>query len=200
MVKRASAPLLEHQYIALSYVWGDLQDVEEVILEHIYRLPDPKSTKPGICFQQPFNITRRLARALRSTRWAGSWVWVDSISINQYDLKERASQVSIMGNIYAEATFVLIWLDETKEEKYVKATQAMEKLSLLVKDRYPEGGDRLGYQLLQDDINNLFEMRTRHHDDQILGTEHLYCDFYHTLAELFDESCKPQQTPSDAIL
>ncbi|KAF2260203.1 HET-domain-containing protein, partial [Lojkania enalia] len=38
--------------------------------------------------------------------------WVDAISINQEDDKEKASQVGMMGDIYRAASKVIIWLGE----------------------------------------------------------------------------------------
>ncbi|KAK4449681.1 putative heterokaryon incompatibility protein [Podospora aff. communis PSN243] len=37
--------------------------------------------------------------------------WIDALCINQDDLEERASQVSIMGSIYTRAKRVHVWLD-----------------------------------------------------------------------------------------
>ncbi|PMD64698.1 uncharacterized protein K444DRAFT_482084, partial [Hyaloscypha bicolor E] len=41
-----------------------------------------------------------------------SFRWIDTICINQYDLDERAQQVSFMRDIYGRAKSVVIWLDE----------------------------------------------------------------------------------------
>jgi hypothetical protein len=37
-------------------------------------------------------------------------IWIDAISINQANVQERNSQVSMMGNIYRRASVVRIWL------------------------------------------------------------------------------------------
>ncbi|RDW70123.1 hypothetical protein BP5796_08520 [Coleophoma crateriformis] len=39
-----------------------------------------------------------------------SYLWVDAISINQNDTRERSHQVSMMGNIYSSSQMVLVWL------------------------------------------------------------------------------------------
>ncbi|KAI0429296.1 heterokaryon incompatibility protein-domain-containing protein [Xylaria sp. FL1042] len=58
-------------------------------------------------------------------------MWVDSLCINQFDLVERSSQVSIMGEIYQAADVVVVWLrqDERNEfsqvEEICQAIQAM---------------------------------------------------------------------------
>jgi len=41
---------------------------------------------------------------------SGLPVWVDAICINQADLKEKSTQVSMMRDIYAAAKCVLVWL------------------------------------------------------------------------------------------
>ncbi|KAF4626783.1 hypothetical protein G7Y89_g11373 [Cudoniella acicularis] len=38
----------ENKYIALSYVWGDLGDTEQITLEHVYRYPGEEDGKPGL--------------------------------------------------------------------------------------------------------------------------------------------------------
>lgn len=42
-------------------------------------------------------------------------IWVDALCINQDDLAERGSQISIMNLIYQSAQKVLVWLGEADE-------------------------------------------------------------------------------------
>lgn len=61
-----------------------------------------------------FHVTKNLLGFLRRLR-AGSakldgWVWVDAVCINQSDMAERASQVAMMGSIYAGAEMVIAWV------------------------------------------------------------------------------------------
>jgi len=37
-------------------------------------------------------------------------VWIDALCINQNDLEERATQIQLMHQIYAQAQHVVIWL------------------------------------------------------------------------------------------
>jgi hypothetical protein len=37
-------------------------------------------------------------------------LWIDAVSTNQEDLQERGHQVQIMGDIYATAQGVIVWL------------------------------------------------------------------------------------------
>lgn len=39
-----------------------------------------------------------------------AWCWIDQICIDQSNLAERSSQVSLMGRIYSSAFFTLVWL------------------------------------------------------------------------------------------
>ena len=61
-------------YEALSYVWGEKENPDSIVL----------------C-ESPFAVTRNLAEALRYLRYSSSdrMLWVDAICINQYDEKER---------------------------------------------------------------------------------------------------------------
>lgn len=82
-------------YKALSYVWGDPQVTEDVIInDHV------------------FLATTNLAAALKQFRrhhYQG-FVWVDAICINQSDLVERSDQVPLMFSIYSQAAEVVAWL------------------------------------------------------------------------------------------
>ena len=59
-------------------------------------------------------VTRNLADALYqfSELEFDYLFWIDAICINQADLSERNSQLSLMGDIYSSARAVLIWLGE----------------------------------------------------------------------------------------
>ncbi|OPB42126.1 hypothetical protein A0O28_0032430 [Trichoderma guizhouense] len=83
------------EYVALSYIWGGtFQDGTLYINGHEKR------------------IGRSLETALRYYRRAG-WsmpLWADAVCINQADVAERSSQVSIMDRIYSSAATVLVVL------------------------------------------------------------------------------------------
>ena len=82
-------------YRALSYAWGDLTPSRRIN-----------------CNQSYIPVTENLASALQVLRdEAESCVlWVDAISIDQRNLKERNHQVSLMAEIYQNAMQVCIWL------------------------------------------------------------------------------------------
>ncbi|ERF69727.1 hypothetical protein EPUS_09347 [Endocarpon pusillum Z07020] len=101
-------------FSALSYVWGD-----------------PKQPRPAFCDGRTIGITRNLFGCLQRLRRpdAARLLWIDAICINQRDLEERAAQVGIMGEIYAKADKVLIWLGEGNEHtrEGVYALESMAK-------------------------------------------------------------------------
>jgi Heterokaryon incompatibility protein (HET) len=86
------------EYEALSYVWGD-----------------PSVTKAIFIDDMLFFVTVNLHAALESLRERepnspSRIIWNDAICINQRDVLERNHQVHRMGDIYARAVRVIIWL------------------------------------------------------------------------------------------
>lgn len=92
----------EKEYDAISYAWGS-------------------SEYPGketiLCNGAEIQIKSNLAAALRRLRCPDKEraLWADAICINQKDLSEKASQVPIMREIYANARQVIVWLGEGAE-------------------------------------------------------------------------------------
>ncbi|KAK4160198.1 heterokaryon incompatibility protein-domain-containing protein [Cladorrhinum sp. PSN259] len=59
---------------------------------------------------------------------ADDYIWIDAVCINQQDMDERASQVSLMHDIYSLASYVVVWLG--KEDEHVQnGLSALSKLS-----------------------------------------------------------------------
>lgn len=88
-------------YEALSYTWGDLDNVTEILLG-----------------QRRFKVTTNLEIALRYLRHEkeARTLWVDAICINQADLEERSQQVLLMREIYSVAATVLAWTGEASDD------------------------------------------------------------------------------------
>jgi Heterokaryon incompatibility protein (HET) len=84
-------------YDALSYTWGDPSVTTSIILDD----------------DQNFEVTTNLERALQDLRLKDQIraIWVDAVCIDQRNVSERSQQVSIMRNIYANATLVRVWID-----------------------------------------------------------------------------------------
>lgn len=87
---------IDGEFIAISYCWGGEKPTECL----------PISSRAYL------KVTRTVYSILRHVAGVASGlpVWVDGICINQADLKEKSTQVSMMGDIYAAAKCVLVWL------------------------------------------------------------------------------------------
>jgi Heterokaryon incompatibility protein (HET) len=91
------------QFKALSYTWGSpIYGREEFFA----------STRTIVCNGQPFAVGLNLWDALEQLRTSGyeGYIWIDAICINQQNKGERNAQVLLMGDIYASALEVIIWL------------------------------------------------------------------------------------------
>ena len=105
-------------YEALSYVCGT-----------------PKQTQPIWIDGKQLQVTVNLWYALQRLRHEdeSQLLWIDQISINQEDAKERTQQVSLMGSIFASASVVVAWLGEDATHD---GGTALEFLRLLFKTYY----------------------------------------------------------------
>ena len=64
--------------------------------------------------QTGHSVTENLEKVLRHLRFEHEdlILWIDALCINQNNIRERNEQVSMMGDIYAFASSVLIWIGE----------------------------------------------------------------------------------------
>ncbi|KAI1773235.1 heterokaryon incompatibility protein-domain-containing protein [Hypoxylon cercidicola] len=95
-------------YVALSYTWdaaemdpktGDVEPTSEFEVEcH------------GGHITVAENLLDFLHHARRNANTSEKYYWIDQICINQNDLTERSSQVTMMGAIYKAARNVYVWL------------------------------------------------------------------------------------------
>lgn len=86
------------RYIAVSYAWGVETPLLSIFLNG-----------------QRKNVRSNLFDFLQQTResWpslADSSFWIDQLCIDQTSTKERAEQVAIMGDVYAQANRTIVWL------------------------------------------------------------------------------------------
>lgn len=86
------------EYCCLSYVWGP-----------------PEPTIPIRLNGHSCSVRLNLSYALRRLREQGQdgYLWIDAICINQSNDDEKTEQVAMMGQIFAKAQQVLIWLGES---------------------------------------------------------------------------------------
>lgn len=87
-------------YSALSYTWGSGPRDTIVLVDGC-----------------EFHVTKELNLALRHLRTyhtdkAVQSVWIDAISINQSDSREKNAQIPLMKDIYRSAQEVIVWLGE----------------------------------------------------------------------------------------
>jgi hypothetical protein len=102
---------------ALSYVWGNPALSSEILI----------SNAPLYITANCFDALKNLAPKLSDDK--ERLLWVDSICINQRDMSERNSQVSLMAEIYGGAERVVVWLGEGSKEN----DEVIEKLHVLQK-------------------------------------------------------------------
>jgi hypothetical protein len=90
-----TGPLASMDFEALSYVWGVSIFFHTIQVDH-----------------RPFSITYNLEQALRGLRLPDRerLLWIDALSINQYDNAEKGSQVHMMRDIFAHASKTRVWL------------------------------------------------------------------------------------------
>ncbi|KAH6648387.1 heterokaryon incompatibility protein-domain-containing protein [Truncatella angustata] len=104
------------QYRALSYYWGD-----------------PTNSPSIICDGSRLKATPNLDSALRCLLRKGKSsnlplsFWVDAICINQEDNDEKEVQVRLMGDIYRQASEVIVWLGAAADNSDL-AFQVCERL------------------------------------------------------------------------
>ncbi|KAF4156806.1 hypothetical protein CNMCM6069_006328 [Aspergillus lentulus] len=83
------------QFEALSYVWGNVVEKVEILVDDI-----------------PFQVTTNLEAALKCLRHSRKkrLIWIDFICIDQNNVKEKNTQLPLMGRIYKDAISVVAWL------------------------------------------------------------------------------------------
>lgn len=72
------------------------------------------------------NLYNALAQ-LQELGWVSMPIWIDAISINQYDDMEKSAQVRMMGDIFRNASRVIVWLGRSSmaTELAVKKVQEL---------------------------------------------------------------------------
>jgi hypothetical protein len=95
-------------YSALSYTWDDAEGPETA--------SQPADDAETCIFLEGrrMNVKSNLHHALLRLPSCSYW-WIDALCINQIDIIERNTQVSIMNNIYRDAEKVFVWLGPDKK-------------------------------------------------------------------------------------
>ncbi|KAI0809382.1 heterokaryon incompatibility protein-domain-containing protein [Xylaria sp. FL0064] len=119
-----------HNYVALSYQWGDSLGGEHVILAGNY-----------------VAVTSNLYSALWELRSRGHFlVWADGLCINQADLEERSQQVLRMAAIYRFASLVVSYLD-CREPLVRVWSDVVSELNRYIRQKF---GDEFKYSQSKD--------------------------------------------------
>lgn len=86
------------RYVAVSYTWGDESPTKTIKIND-----QPTQIRKNIwkCFQH----LRRYPHLHRK-----EYLWVDTVCIDQANTEEKSQQVGLMGQIFANASQVLVWL------------------------------------------------------------------------------------------
>ena len=122
------------KYDALSYVWGEgtlpkkdiylenssMSDKSTLGKRRRSSVHDSREEEETVDFKR-FPVTPNLEAALRQLRSRDKirHMWADAICINQEDPSEVRTQVQRMGQIYAMASQVSIWLGKMSENGYL---------------------------------------------------------------------------------
>jgi len=90
-----------HEYTALSYCWDQPDPAQIIILEG-----------------HPHQVGPNLYAALKQLRLRDTVaiLWINAWCIDQDDDDERGHQVGLMGNIFADAGLVIMWVGLETEE------------------------------------------------------------------------------------
>ena len=115
------------KYTALSYTWGEKQGSEILV-----------SNKGTIPLSQ--NLSLALKALTSGPDVSLPLLWIDQICIDQRNEREKQQQIEMMGEIYSEATEVMVWLGaEGDIEHLSQLSWAIECLQTY------EGSKSVGY-------------------------------------------------------
>lgn len=126
----------ETEYVCLSYRWGD---------------EDPNTSKNILLDGNLFTIRQNLHDFLHLASTDPEWsrftqkkYWIDALCINQSNKRERNHQVAQMGEIFASARRVHIWLGRTSN---------VHRMSALLSSSSSDGRKDAGILELQTDLD-----------------------------------------------
>jgi hypothetical protein len=103
-LRRSTGPT--RPYEALSYVWGSTENLKSIAITDDHNV------------DQEFAITQNLHGALHQLQdfELARLLWVDALCIDQSSNAEKSIQIALMAEIYANASRVIVWLDEARAD------------------------------------------------------------------------------------
>ncbi|KAF4457612.1 hypothetical protein F53441_485 [Fusarium austroafricanum] len=130
-------------YEALSYVWGEPDFSEPIVLnEHAF------------CITPSLRYALSCLRRTEQTRT----LWVDALCINQSDIEERAQQVGLMRKIYSNCERDIAWLDPLIG-KHLKSREIYSHPSLQTAERHVKSGISLMEKIAQKNPTTLKQLQ-----------------------------------------
>lgn len=137
-------------YAAVSYVWGDVSDTTEAEVNgELY----------------PIGLNLHMALHKLRQRRVDSWLWVDSLCIQQNDAEEKSWQVNQMRDIFLRASPVYMWLGQGTGESNIAmdfvSRMGPRALAAGALDLSPFGGEN---KAITDDIEKKCHPRQGHED------------------------------------
>lgn len=120
-------------YVALSYAW-----TEHKATHLIYLNGTQVIVRPNL-----FNYLKLMHRERDS-----DWIFIDALCINQADVKERESQVSLMGDVYRSAREVIAWVGSSGDLLELVGEDGWLKWQRLFGS--PKGIDTMFFQMPED--------------------------------------------------
>lgn len=141
-----------------------------------YEWKESRGSTDITCGQTKVNITQNLAAALRAFRVPGKplLLWVDAICINQGDPEEKSKQIPLMGEIYASAKLVHVWLGPSFRG-VKRAFKIIPYLAMIGVERHPTGRPDTGN--IKDILARNIKERPKH--GSIIQTTEDMCLFSH---------------------
>ena len=145
-VKLGDDPTKIPAYHALSYTWGDGDDMCTISING-----------------RPFRIRSNLFLFLATVhdeQFDGE-MWIDQLSIDQECITERNEQVAMMAEIYAKATEVIVWLGHGSDlqEQFLMDLRDWKKIPRCVDmatgepSKFPVPGRNVEDDIVQDNIS-----------------------------------------------
>lgn len=147
-------------YHAVSYTWGSSETVNSVNIDGY-----------------PAFISGNLHYALRqiyAVLQPGTWLWIDSLCINQLDIVEKSRQVSQMGRVFATAELVYICMGPATDD----SDQLIEFLTPLGHEAAQAGLFAIGFSPV--DTRDPAQTKTAAFVRKLVRTEAIYSAWFRT--------------------
>lgn len=127
---------------ALSYTWGNPMSKFSRKNDEAYESKkefveiDGRRLEVGLNLVDALHMLQTVnLKAAKQSQ--AKYIWIDAICINQEDNDEKAAQVSIMGDIYKEATNVIVWIG-AQDEFTDDAMTTIRRIAKIDPQRYAE--------------------------------------------------------------